>query len=644
MKKLIIITLCVLGLYSCGQKRPAVIERPVFELRNTKNIEIDKIEMSDSATVFYIDAYLQPKSWIAINQKTCIRASGSDEKLMITRSEGLNMGERTSIPESGTISFKLFFPPLKPEVTKIDFLEDCAEGCWKIWGIHLLPNAKIKFDPIPKDVAKTSAEPLPAPEFSMQPARVSGKMMGYRDGMPPKEININAISLITGEQIEATLPIAEDGSFSGEITPGIAGLYQSTIGNLFLIPGKEVKIYIDLKKQSRFQSRYRTDKEPGDSIYTYISGSCFTIAEAESIIWMRYNLFDFPTMAQETVNMNPEQFKQHLLAMMNEKIAEVKQKNYPEKMQIMMKNHIILETYQYLIQYERFINMAYIQVNNIKREDMDKVTFKAEKPGIEYYSFLNGALNDNMSYLPVFRNLIANLIYTDVFNLPDGKDKPAKERFAYFKEKFAPVLGTDKGLIFDMIRAQFYGQQLNNMKFFTDAEKQEIRDVFKDKPAYADALIAENDKMVALMKTNEENKESVAHETPNVPQEKMFDAILAKYRGKAVVVDFWATWCGPCMAAMKDIKPLKEELKGKDVAWLYLTGETSPLNTWMQTYPTISGEHYRVSEAQWKYWGKTYGIQGIPTYMVYDRKGKQISKYTGFPGVDQMKKDIEKGL
>jgi len=97
------------------------------------------------------------------------------------------------------------------------------------------------------------------------------------------------------------------------------------------------------------------------------------------------------------------------------------------------------------------------------------------------------------------------------------------------------------------------------------------------------------------------------------------------------------------MQAMKSIKPLKDEMKGKDVVWLYLTGETSPLNTWLQTYPAISGEHYRVSEAQWGYWYKTYGIEGIPTYIVYDRRGKQLSKYTGFPGVDAMKKDIEKG-
>ena len=642
MKKCIIFTLCVLGMFGCGQKRPAIIERPVFEVRNSGTLEIDKIEMSDSNTVFYIDAYFRPGNWIRIDTETYICESGSSEKLNVCGAEGIQLSEETYMPESGTISFKLFFPPLKPDITKIDFIESDCPDCFKIWGIHLLPNAKIKMYPVPKDL---SVEPLPAPEYSLQPARVSGRMLGYVGGMIPNEITIYANNIINGEQIETKLPFAEDGSFSGEISPGLPGIYFSSIGPLFLIPGKELKIYTDLKKQSRYQSRYRTDKDPGDSIFTYITGSCFTNSELGNIRKTRSNLFDYQKMMQETVNMSPNEFKQHLLSNMSVKFDELKQKSYSANMQMMMENAIKLGTFSLLMQYEAFINAAYIQVNNIKREDRDKVTFKAEKPGIEYYSFLKDELNDYMSFLSDFSSL-TQLIgsFADVFHLPDGKDKPAEERFAYFKERFAPVLGTDKSILFDVIQAQFYARQLSDMKFFTDDEKQELRNIFKDMPAYAESLIAENDKLVNLIAASKVNKDCVVNETPNVPQEKVFNAIIEKYRGKVVVVDFWATWCGPCMQAMKSIKPLKEEMKGKDIVWLYLTGETSPLNTWMVTYPTISGEHYRVSEAQWNFWYKTYGIEGIPTYMIYDRQGKQISRHLGFPGVDDLKKNIENGL
>jgi thiol-disulfide isomerase/thioredoxin len=338
--------------------------------------------------------------------------------------------------------------------------------------------------------------------------------------------------------------------------------------------------------------------------------------------------------------MSPEQYKQHLFEMMNGKLDEIENTNQSENAKTIIKNYYAkADFYSLMMQYEGFMNAAYMQVNNIKREDRDKVTFKPEKPNLEYYSFLKNELNDYIAL-----NLANGILNIDYFKLPDGNNKTAKEKFAYFREKAVPILGVDNGILFDIIQAKLYAQQLSDMKFYTDAEKQEIRDTFSAQPAYAEALIAENDKMEALIAANNENKESIRNELPQASQEKMFDAILAKYKGKVVVVDFWATWCGPCMQAMKTIKPLKEEMKGKDVVWVYLTGETSPFGKWMQTYPTISGEHYRVSDAQWDYWYKTYGIEGIPTYMLYDRKGKQLAKYTGFPGVDTMKSDIEKGL
>lgn len=640
MKKCIIIALCVFGLYSCGQKRPAVIERPVFDVRNSGTLEIDKIVMSDTATIFYIDAYYQPNNWIRIDKETYICESGSNEKLIVSGAEGIQLNKETYMPESGTISFKLFFPPLKAKITKIDFIESDCPDCFKIWGIHLLPNVKIRMEPVPKDL---TAEQMPELEFSLKPTRVSGRMSGFIEGMTPSEITIYATNIINGESIETSFPVAKDGSFSGEITPGIPSFCFSSLGPLFLVPGKDLTIVTDLKKRSRYQSRYRTDKEPGDSIFTYMTGSCFSGKELETIQQTMYNLFNYQQLMQETVNMNPDEFKQHLLSNMVVKLDELKQKNNTANTQMMMENAIKLGTFTLLMQYEMFINAAYMRVNNVKREDMGKLTFKPEKPGIEYYSFLN-ELTDNMYFLPNFSSLIQLIGSLDQLTLPDGMDKPAEEQFAFFKEKIALILGTDKGMLFDIKHARLYARQLSDMKFYTDTEKQGLRDIFKAKPAFAEALIAENDKMVAMIAANRDNKECVVNETPDVPQEKVFDAILAKYRGKLVVVDFWATWCGPCMQAMKSIKPLKEEMKEKDIVWLYLTGETSPLNNWMVTYPTISGEHYRVSDAQWGFWYKTYNIEGIPTYMIYDRQGKQISRHLGFPGVDTIRNDIEKGL
>ncbi|HBG88340.1 MAG TPA: TlpA family protein disulfide reductase, partial [Marinilabiliaceae bacterium] len=97
--------------------------------------------------------------------------------------------------------------------------------------------------------------------------------------------------------------------------------------------------------------------------------------------------------------------------------------------------------------------------------------------------------------------------------------------------------------------------------------------------------------------------------------------------------DFWATWCGPCVYAMEQMKPLKEKLKDQDVVFVYLTGETSPIGAWNKAIPEIKGEHYRVSDAQWQYWYEQLKIEGVPTFIIFDKESKQKDRYTGFPGI-----------
>lgn len=87
---------------------------------------------------------------------------------------------------------------------------------------------------------------------------------------------------------------------------------------------------------------------------------------------------------------------------------------------------------------------------------------------------------------------------------------------------------------------------------------------------------------------------------------------------------------------------MKEELKDKNIVYVYLTGETSPLKTWENMIPDIHGEHYRVTAAQWKYLGDNFKVEGVPTYLVIDKEGNIQFRSTGFPGVDKMKEELLK--
>ena len=131
-------------------------------------------------------------------------------------------------------------------------------------------------------------------------------------------------------------------------------------------------------------------------------------------------------------------------------------------------------------------------------------------------------------------------------------------------------------------------------------------------------------------------------ENPAVEPEKMLDAILARYAGEVVLMDFWATWCKPCLQAMEKLEPLKQN-RLKDVKFVYVTDATSPRDTWEQMVPGIHGDHYYLEGAGMDLILGQLGSGGYPTYLVVDRNGKQVKTFLGYQG-EKMLQLLDKAL
>ena len=183
--------------------------------------------------------------------------------------------------------------------------------------------------------------------------------------------------------------------------------------------------------------------------------------------------------------------------------------------------------------------------------------------------------------------------------------------------------------------------ELGGFKPLTDKQKEEMKSLPEACQQY---LNDANKELLATLEVNKKKEGHHVNEVGEVANEKLFESIISKFRGKVLLVDFWATWCGPCRAANKEMKPMKETLKEKDIVYVYITDETSDRTTWEQMIPDLKGEHFYLTEEQWEYLGNSLDISGVPTYYIIDREGNTAFRSVGYPGTSKIKEELEKAL
>ncbi|MBN1806555.1 MAG: TlpA family protein disulfide reductase [Sedimentisphaerales bacterium] len=104
---------------------------------------------------------------------------------------------------------------------------------------------------------------------------------------------------------------------------------------------------------------------------------------------------------------------------------------------------------------------------------------------------------------------------------------------------------------------------------------------------------------------------------------------LADYRGKVVILDFWATWCPPCIKEIPDFVELYEQYKDKGFAMIGISLDQAGVDVVKEfaqrfkiNYPIVMNDG-RVNE--------TYGgITSIPTTFVIDSMGNIRKRYVGY--------------
>ena len=119
---------------------------------------------------------------------------------------------------------------------------------------------------------------------------------------------------------------------------------------------------------------------------------------------------------------------------------------------------------------------------------------------------------------------------------------------------------------------------------------------------------------------------------------------LSQFKGQVVVLDFWASWCGPCIGDLPDLRRIKKKAADKPLVFLNLSLDTDEA-AWREAVDKheIEGVHVRADG-----WGadvaKSYQVNSLPSYYLVDSQGLIVERLRILRDTDEIVATIGKSL
>lgn len=598
MKKILIlvITLLIILCMACTKPGARIVEKPYIAATNTSNLDIESVELTDTATLLNCHVNFRPGWWIRIDKDCYIEADGN--KYALVSATGIEPGEKFTMPEDGQTDFTLIFEPVPFGASSIDFIE--GEDGWLLTGIDISGKERSEDlpDGLPKELAKTPVTDSSAVAvLDVAPATINIHFLDYH---PSRENKVGVwIDNMAGNDHHSVI-LDRDGNATLEtilygsslLTFRFDGL-KSYTAQAYVAPGETTDVYILPDVTADYVKSLRDNDFVPTANYAYTTGRHAGLNNN----MRKLQAYSFDKAFNNKITdwrIGTSTYNGIVSATRDSVRSAIDVSDLPDKAKAHLRARADVDAF------DAVQSLAYrlsgLYWNEFKTDKgmhdsiaADAITYPADiSPAIPYL------VEDPADYL-LQQQTLPGILY--VFKAENQQLPAGLAPYGAFIDAFGKAE-----------KATLTSDDIATLEAL-------------DNPFFVKAVLVRQEA------TEEAMREAAKTITPNpdVPADKLFDAIVAPYRGKVVLVDLWNTWCSPCRAALKANEPLKTgELADDDIVWIYIADESSNYDQYSEMIKDIKGVHHKVSAEQIAAIRDRFEVDGIPFYILVDRQGKAV--------------------